>query len=90
MLQGTVDLDQRGVHVGAFYKFQLHHAVVFCGCRIDILNTAEGAQCAFHGAYHVMLHLLGAGAGIRGNHHKVGEAHVGQKIGGHSYDRNHT
>ena len=78
-----LDVHADGIHVHRFLKFQQDHAVIFIGGGGDLLDMLQCGHSLLHGLGDLRLHLFGAGAGIDGGDHNVGEVHIGQQVGGH-------
>ena len=85
-----LNVHRDGVHVHPFFKFQHHHghAVVAGGGHLfDVLQRGHGL---LHRPGHLLLHALGAGAGVSGDDNGIGEVHVGQQVGRHFDVRHHA
>ena len=78
-----LDVHTDGVQIHRFLKFQYNHGIVFTGGGCDFLDVLQSGHGLLQGLCHLSLHLFGAGAGIGGHDHHIGEVHVGQQIRGH-------
>ena len=84
LVDGGAHLDHGAVHIGIVGKFQRDKAVVFVAGAGHVFNTVDGAQCLLQRGREFILHFFGAGAGVGGNDHQIGQADAGQQVGGHT------
>ena len=82
-IQGRIDLDQGGIHIGLCFKFQGNHAVILGTVGCDILDTGDRGEHAFQRLHDFQFHLLRGCARIGGDNHQIRCRNGRQQICGH-------